>query len=226
MAEFGIRHSMLFSDDFIKAFNSKEYEKFVLQIMNKSKKVFPNKYSYVENQSHGECDFIDDITGEKFDAKLPFETEQISMLTNGKAHAPMIEEWIHDLSNEACEYSLVDIRKGTFQISETRLYKTIKKYIQKNKSDENIILFFPFPIVLSCRGTIFSEFATDYLMAIYNGLSSETGLLNRKIYAIYPSAEKSVFAVRDLSKYIIEYIHCTSFDKYFVYEVTGVYSEK
>ena len=34
------------------------YEQIVLQFMNQSKSIFPEEYFYIENQSHGEPDFI------------------------------------------------------------------------------------------------------------------------------------------------------------------------
>ena len=72
-----------FSKDLIQLFR-KEYEKFVLEIMNSSKVVFPGRYKQVFEQSNGECDFIEEKTGKKFDAKLPFRKGQVELLTNGK----------------------------------------------------------------------------------------------------------------------------------------------
>ncbi len=223
MAGVKIKNTAFFSDAFIEAFNSRIYEKNILEIMNKSKKVFPGNYLYVDNQSHGECDFIEESSGKKFDAKLPFETKQIKILTNGKKHAPMLETWVRDLHNEASEYENV-VNNSSFQISESRLCKIIIDILLKDKADESIILFFPFPIVLSIKGTIFLQFATDYLKAIYDYISTIIDLSEREIYAVYPSAEKSVFAVRNLKNYIIEYIKCTAFDKFFTYEINGISS--
>ena len=73
------------SPNIIKLFQDRNDEALVLSLMNSSKIVFPEEYEAVHDQSHGECDFIGKESNKKFDAKLPFLTQQISMLTNGKS---------------------------------------------------------------------------------------------------------------------------------------------
>lgn len=67
-----ISHRMEISDNIVELFHNKRYEKYVLEIMNISTTIFPEKYEYVTNQSNGECDFIEVNTGIKYDAKIPF----------------------------------------------------------------------------------------------------------------------------------------------------------
>jgi hypothetical protein len=38
--------------------------------MNASKVILPGQYLHQDNQANGECDFVDVVTGEKFDAKI------------------------------------------------------------------------------------------------------------------------------------------------------------
>ena len=64
--------------------------------------------------------------------------------------------------------------------------------------------------------SVFLQFATDYFRAIYDELK------NRKIYVIFCSSEKNVFAVRELGGYITDYIRCNSMEKYFSCDVICV----
>lgn len=97
----------------------------------------------------------------------------------------------------------------------------MKKHVLKDKVDENIIFFFPFPIVTSIRGDWTSLLATDFLKAIFNQLKKEVDFTGRSLYAIYFSGEKSIYAVRDLEKNDINFVQCTEFDKYFTSEIIG-----
>ena len=38
--------------------------------------IFRGNYIHLDNQAHGECDFADAVTGEKFDAKMPIDQRQ------------------------------------------------------------------------------------------------------------------------------------------------------
>ena len=53
--------------DLIKSGN---YERIILDLMNASKIILPGQYIHLDNQANGEPDFIDVVTGEKFDAKV------------------------------------------------------------------------------------------------------------------------------------------------------------
>ena len=68
------------SEKFKKIIQSGNYEKLVHSLLNLSTKLFPNEIKYIENQSCGECDYIDEKNGEKYDAKLPISKAQ------GKQH--------------------------------------------------------------------------------------------------------------------------------------------
>ena len=98
----------------------------------------------------------------------------------------------------------------------------MKKAIERDKEDENIVFFLPYPVVLSVRGSVFLKFCADYLRMIYDKLKKEINIKKRKIYVIFCSSEKNVFAVRELGGYITDYIRCNSMEKYFSCEVTCV----
>ena len=214
-----VEHLLNHSIDIIGAFNKKVYEAAVLKIMNDSQNVFPSIYERVNIQSNGECDFFDKTTGVKFDAKLPFDEKQIKRLTNGEKHAPDFDGWIKEMCEEACEYYFCMCK--TKKISETNLYRIIKEKIEKDKRDENIVLFIPFPITVSSPCSIYDQFSTDFLKAIYEELEKNSVLKGRTVYAIYPSTQKNIFAVRDLNYCYCDFVKCDMFDKCFSYEISG-----
>ena len=214
-----VEHLLNHSIDIIGAFNKNVYEAAVLKIMNDSQNVFPSTYERVNIQSNGECDFCDKTTGVKFDAKLPFDEKQIKRLTNGKKHAPDFDGWIKEMCEEACEYYFCMCK--TKKISETNLYRIIKEKIEKDKRDENIVLFIPFPITVSSPCSIYDQFSTDFLKAIYEELEKNSVLKGRTVYAIYPSTQKNIFAVRNLNYCYCDFVKCDMFDKYFSYEISG-----
>lgn len=214
-----ISNEMTVSKNFIELFQNRKYEQFVFSLMQKSKTVFPGIYEIVQEQSHGECDFIEKNTREKYDAKLPFLPEQIKLLTDGKKHNPKIMEWIDDMRKEASAFDIMAIRNNTYNITDTKLYKIMKNAVLKDKPDENVVFFFPFPIVLSIEESIFLQFATGYLKAIYNEMQMEINLYGRNIFVIYPSTERNKFVLRNLSEYHLEYIVYNELEKFFSYQV-------
>lgn len=217
-----INHEMTVSKEIIKLFQSHRYEQHIFNLMKKSNVVFPGEYEIVQEQSHGECDFIEKNTGEKYDAKLPFLSEQIKLLTTGKKHTPQIQEWIKEMQEEATDFDVFAIRENGYDITKTKLYSIMKNAILKDKSDENIIFFFPFPIVISIEGSIFSQFPTDYLKAIYNKLREDEDLDGRNIFAIYPSMRKNEFVIRNLGTNNRESVVCNELEKYFSIELVGI----
>lgn len=121
---------------------------------------------------------------------------------------------------EASDFDPLAIRNNKdYDITETKLYQIMKKAILRDRVDENIIFFLPYPISLSIGGSIFLQFCTDYLKAIYNRLTEDICLNGRKIFVIYPASEKNQFALRDLSTNHTEFIVCDELEKYFSFEV-------
>ena len=213
-------HRMEISDNIVELFHNKRYEKYVLEIMNISTTIFPEKYEYVTNQSNGECDFIEVNTGIKYDAKIPFYPNQIEMLTSGKKHQPQIIEWIQMMHDEAAEFDeVIKSSPRTLDVAGLKLYELMKEQIVKEKLDENIVFFLPYPIILSVNGSIFMQFAANYLNSIYTQLEKGIDLTGRSIFVIFPSSRKNEFAIKNMKSYYTEYIQYDKMNDYFSYEM-------
>jgi hypothetical protein len=132
-------------------------------------------------------------------------------------------EWIKIMQAEASDFNPLVIRNNKdYDIAETKLYQIMKEAILRDKVDEHIIFFLPYPISISISESIFLQFCTDYLKAIYNRLIDDICLNGRKIFAIYPASKKNQFALRDLSSYHTEFIICEELEKYFSFEMVDV----
>ena len=94
----------------------------------------------------------------------------------------------------------------------------MKMQIEKDRPDENIIFFIPYPIVYSESTSVFGQFASDYLDALYEELEKEVNLESREIFIIYPASEKNQFAIRTMKKTIVEYVYYEGMEEYFSYE--------
>ena len=184
------------SDKIKNVVQSGKYEKIILGFMNESTLVFPDQYESIEQQSEGECDFINISTGEKFDAKLPISKNQGKLIGSRMGNeAEGIAEMIKEGSE--CNQAYWDASKEN-KVQETNLYKNIKTRITKDKEDENIILFFLYPVTKEFEHAIFSQFGKDILLEVFDILSKEDCIGDRKIYTIYPSLDKK-FVLRCLN---------------------------
>ena len=218
-----IKHAFSVSNDFIELFNKKNYESFVLDLMNLSKTVFPNAYSMVEDQSAGQCDYTDTVTNAKFDAKLPLQQEQVYLLRNRREHAPEITKWIEEMRNEAAQFDPFSLRDNPHHTENTKLYKIMRDQILRDKADENIVFFLPYPVSLAFKDSVCLQIASDYISMIFDQLKTEIDLNDRCIYIIYPSSEKNQFVLRYSSNsYYKEYVDYDKMEKFFSYEVVGV----
>lgn len=199
-------HNIIISDNLIKLFNKKIYERHVLNIMNLSNLIFPAHYQSIDAQAHGECDYIDISNTTKYDAKLPFLPKQVELLTSGRQHAPQILEWIKEMYDEAADYNPIETRSNPkYNVIDTKLGKIIKNAIQNDNIDENIIFFIPFPITLSVEDIIFLQFDFE----------------SRSIFVIYPSSRKNNFAISNLKYHHTEFIDYGEMEQYFSYEIIG-----
>ena len=98
---FGIEEKLFIKNSFKGIIQSGNYEKVILNLMNKSEIIFPNQYIHVESQSKGECDYIDTSTNEKYDAKLPFSNKQGKLIGSRESD---YEEWYNLISNIRGEF--------------------------------------------------------------------------------------------------------------------------
>ena len=171
--------------------------------MNRSTKLFPSQYKRLDHneQSHGECDFVDIATKEKFDAKLPFIKKQGELIGS---YNPDIDEWFNTMHEMRREFyklgEFAEKDRGKF-----KYYNNICRLIQAAKPDENMIFFFPYKIDEDAEGSILQQFMVDYLYRLAEQLKADGITGNRKIYAIYPSiGEKLV--IRCLNTNIREFV--------------------
>lgn len=218
------RQKICISPNIIKLFQDRNDEALVLSLMNSSTIVFPEEYEAVRDQSHGECDFIGKESNKKFDAKLPFLTQQISMLTNGKKHGPQIQKWLEEMNDETVEFNPLKLREDpSYTVKGTRLYAIMKEAIVRDKVDENIIFFIPFPVVPTVCDPVFLDRTSNFLTKIYDALKEECDFSQRSIFVIYPSIEKNIITLRNLSTREIEYLECNALEKYISFEIIDVF---
>lgn len=195
---------------------SGNYEKVILELLNKSIKLFPNQYEHMVSQANGECDFIDQKTKEKYDAKIPITKKQGYWIGSNNAD---FEKWISSMMNECSEFSKKIIEeRGLHRVEELKLYTIMKNLIEDDKFDENIIFFFPFPIVYETSHGIFGQFASDILSNIYDALNRNGIVDERKIYAIYPSIDNKI-GIRLLNTGVREWFSSELLDEYIKYDV-------
>ena len=173
------------NSNFATIIKSGNYENVILNIMNLSTKSFPGQYKRLDHneQSNGECDFVDIVTGEKFDAKLPFIKNQGKLI--GSNH-PDIDEWFNTMHEMRCEF----YKLGEFAEKDRvkfKYYNNICRLIRAAKPDENMIFLFPYKIDEDAEGSILQQFMVDYLYSLAKQLKADDIIGNRKIYAIYPS---------------------------------------
>lgn len=200
--------------DIIKSGN---YEKIILDLMNASKEIFPSRYTHLYNQAHGECDFIDVVTGEKFDAKLPIDKRQGQMIGSRKGDVGALTTEFH---NEALEFQHCFVGEQKKPITELNLFKKMKNNISKTKSDENVIFFIPYPIVLDFEGFPLVG-ASDLLKKIYRGLSAITDTSKKHLYAIYISFDRKM-VLRDLETDKREYLQFPEMQHYADYNIKHI----
>lgn len=207
---------VIISQKFKKFIQSGNYEKFILSVMNKSKKFFPNTYLQVKGQSNGECDFIDSTNFEKYDAKLVITEKQGKLLGSRNAS---FEEWVATMLNEIDEFNSAVGCYQTMKVEDLSLYKIISKILNKIEKDENAILFIPFPITEDNCTMIYGQFAVDILSIISNKLLENQIICSKNAFAIYPCYDKSI-AIRNLKTNIREYVHLDELKEYIDFDET------
>ena len=114
-------HSTIHNDikELIKSGN---YERIILDLMNASKTIFPNQYIHQDIQANGECDFIDVITGEKFDAKIPIDKRQGKLIGSRKGDAGALAS---EFYKEVLEYQSCFVGDQKKPVTELSLFNKI-----------------------------------------------------------------------------------------------------
>lgn len=200
--------------DIIKSGN---YEKIILDLMNASKEIFPSRYTHLDNQAHGECDFVDVVTGEKFDAKIPIDKRQGQRIGSRKGDVSALTTEFH---NEALEFQYCFVGDQKKPITELNLFKKMKNNISKTKSDENVIFFIPYPIVIDFEGFPLIG-ASDLLKKIYRELSASIDISGKHLYAIYISFDRKM-VLRNLETDKREYLQFPEMQHYVDYNIKHI----
>lgn len=190
------------------------YEKYLHTIINKSQLVFRGlKFKHIDNQAHGESDFIDS-NGKKYDAKLLFDKKQGALIGDSKNE---FEKWLREMQDEKTEFGECIRKRNLSIIDDTKLYKIMKARLASVKPDENAIMFIPFPIVDEYKNSVFLQLATDFLQAVYDKLEDDKLVGNRKLYFIYPSGEPQEYVLRN-TDHMREYICCEELEDFISFE--------
>lgn len=200
--------------DLIKSGN---YEKIILDLMNSSKEIFPSRYTHLDNQAHGECDFVDVVTGEKFDAKIPIDKRQGQMIGSLKGNVGTLTT---EFQNEALEFQHCFVGDQKKPITELSLFKKMKNNISKTKVDENVIFFIPYPIVFDFEGFPLVG-ASDLLKKIYIELSASNDISGKHLYTIYISFDRKM-VLRNLKTDKREYLQFPEMQHYVDYDIKHI----
>lgn len=207
----------LINIEFGELVKSSQYEVLVGEMINQSKVVFPNSYIHQEEQSSGQCDFVDSVTYEKYDAKLPLSPRDGAQIGSNEGNVGNFSKIMYQEAIEFSNYRSNTVRDDS-QVTNLKLYGIMKKLIAKTNADEHVIFFIPYPIVLDFTDSPLSGMV-DILKAIYRELSKEFDFSEKQIYAVYIAYDKKV-VLRNLGKDIREYIEFDKLWSYVDYEVT------
>ena len=185
------------------------YEDYVFQIIKKSKHIFNNCcFEQCNMQSNGESDFIDINSKKKYEVKLIFDEKVGALIGERKNDLTL---GIERLLEQSLEYGNL-IRQGESDISQSRVYQIVKKRLSTIENDETAILFIPFPLVEDSMHDVFSQYATDFIQAIYKQLDKDELTDGREIFFIYPATETGFYCIRN-QFYNREYVSAPELNK-------------
>lgn len=204
------------SEKLSKLVNKNEYEPRLCKLMNASQRVFPGRYEWIADQPSGECDFVEHETGKKYDAKLPF-TSKHGKLIGSRNHD--FKKWLELMRNAEAEFGEDIIATRGKSVTSLELYKIIDERLGSVQDDENVIFFFPYPIVLDGKDMMFFPYVTDFLGAIFNELRKQDKIKGRDIFVIYPACDGDI-VLRCLNDDTREYIRFPEFDDFIAYNFT------
>lgn len=204
------------SDSFRDLFKRQRYETLVLDVLNKSQRLIQNLPLYlVEEQSNGECDFKDQV-GTQYDAKLLIDKTQGALIGDRKND---LIAWFESMMDEVAEFSESIARRDLSLVSTTKLYHLMKERLKSVQANEVAVLFIPYPLVTDHQGSIYLQFATDFLQAVYNEVEAEGVISCKDVFFIYPSIEPDVVVLRNAKTRVREYISALGISEYIRYVV-------
>lgn len=198
-----IKTTIKISDRFKLLIQGGNYEKLLLDLMNNSQSVFPNKYMHNLDQTQGECDFVDLKTGQKYDAKLLFSSEDGQLVCGKNAN---MGEWMSNKFSQIYEYSKYIQNQAWSEEDKLIIYQIFKSRLASLEEDEHMIAFIPYEIVLDVEGAILRYMSTDMLDTIFRKLKSDKLIGDRQIYTIYPASAGRRIVLRCLNDNRREYV--------------------
>lgn len=213
-----VEHYIL-KNNYIDLRKKEVYELELLNIMNSSKSVFKSKYTHIEKQSDGECDYISE-DGELLDAKILFYEEQCHILSKND-----IENFIKTIQSEMGEVYDLILEEKYDKIKKTVIYKHISEQLIKIESNENAILFIPFGFTDECEYSLTSFCQTDIFSFILYYMKKDYPdfFISHKIYMIYPNIENKIILKSYSEKeYLIEFLASDILKKYIEVKVISL----
>lgn len=212
-----VKKLVTLSDDLKRFVQSGNYEPYILKLMNRSKVIFPGHYERNLEQSESQCDFYDDKTGEKFEAKLPFDKKEGELICSNHGS---LKAWLEFMMDEEAEFGeKIILERGKHRLDRLKLYKTLRKRLESVQKDENAIILFPYPITLDMEGNgevNLLHLCSDILSSIYSELVKNGVVGLRKVFVIYPSADNKI-VLRCLNTNRREFLVCRELNDIFAY---------
>lgn len=205
-----------FDDSFKKIIQGGNYEKVILSILNQSKKLLPNNFKHNDTQFNGECDFVDLTNNDKYDAKLLFTKKQGELIGSKNSD---YEKWIQSMREMELEFGDFIEKRGKIPIETLKVYKVMEKRLMSVKEDENIILFIPYPIVLDCPNSVFTQLTGDILSNVFSKLVANKKVGERKVYFIYPCIDNCI-VLRYMNTGTREYFSAEILKPYINYDIS------
>lgn len=198
MDSFKIKY--IINDNYKELINKKIYEIVLLKIISISNIVFPGVYEHIDEQSHGESDFIEIQNREFIDAKIIFPQKQCEYLSLDD-----LENFFRIICRETND-AFKSIMYDRESFNSTILYKEIVFTLKKIKKNENLIIFIPFPFTLEFENSISGKLGSDIFSQIIFDLREENSnfFKEHNVYIIYPNFENKII-LKNLTTEEIEY---------------------
>lgn len=216
-----VRVKICISDNYVDLINKDLYEPVVLEIMNDSEKVFPDKYQRILNQSHGESDYLNLNTGQMIDAKLLFKEKQCYMLSQGK---DKLQKWLDSLKAEVEELFELIKSDSKRDLNTSMLYFEMVQRLNSIKKGEDVVLFMPYPLAVGYKNGTVSYLNVNIFQMLFDNIKNnypETAL-GKRVYVIYPSLDdRIILSELTAENYQNEYLVSGVLAEYVNMEIVG-----
>ena len=119
MNENRLKSKIIIYDNYKELLSKDIYEPIIENIMNLSKKIFPEKYQLIKNQSHGESDYMS-TSGKLYDSKILFYEEQCESLAINEGE---LSSFIEAIQKETEDIYNAIMNKSREEVKECIFYK-------------------------------------------------------------------------------------------------------